>query len=253
MGDWATTHHWFECESPALAHATLGRLRRIAGHYPWPDRERWALRAGLCAPQVVLAASLCKYGAELGLAARVCAGAAGVRALQVCADYNIASADAGLVALEPRFNYVHLPAGVAGKEAAAWLGDGVRLVQDAAGSVLCLREPAQLPGGGSARVSEMLASGAMLARVVEALLLGAWGSRRVRMLLGLRTPMHGWLHRASLTLVLGGREPGEYALRHDGGGFQVVTGEFSAGPMAGSLDFERAAAVDLSRLAWPFA
>jgi hypothetical protein len=253
MGDWATTHHWFECESPARAYEVLGRLRRVARHYSWTDRERWALRAGLCAPRVVLAASLTKYGAELGLAAQVCEGLPGLHTLQVCADYAIWSADVGLRVLGPRFNYVYLPRRISGTEVLEWVGDDVRLVQFGEASVLCLRGPAELPGGGSGRVAELLASELTLARLVEGLMLSAGGSLRVQMVLGWRTPEHGWLHLASLALHLGGRaHEDEYDLRHDGAARQPVTEGLCVGPMAGSIYFEREPALDLSRADWPF-
>lgn len=239
VGDWCTTYHWFECDTPGDARQVLGRLRGAAS-YRWTDRERWAVRAGQLAPRLVQAESVVKYGASLGLAQFVRERVPSAHALQLCHGYGVDVAGAG--ALRPAWNYLLVKTGVDRRRAAEALGG--RAPDDAPGLV-CLPEPVPL------------AVERPDARLVAALdVLRGLADQRCRLVLGLWTAAHGYVHLAGLELT--GRAdywpPGGGAeLTLDGGGHNHCEFPVTVGPFARSTYTERPPTIPAPRIAWPFA
>ena len=245
MGDWCTTHHWFECATPGDARQVLGRLRAAGTSHRWPDRERWGLRAGLVAPCLVQAESLVKYGASFDLAAYVQARVPTARALQLCAGYRQIAADATPGALQPAWNYMLLidKTGLERSRVADATGG---LVLESEPGLVCLREPVPL-------VAEPTAD-PRLAAIVAALQ-GCVERERAHLVLGLWTIAHGWLHLARLELGPSGSywpPGGAVELTLDGGGHNPCSFTVEIGPMIRSTYSERPPPIAAPRAPWPF-
>ncbi|MDC0668570.1 hypothetical protein [Nannocystis radixulma] len=243
MGDWCTTHHWFECPTASDARQVLGRLRAAATSYRWPDRERWGLRAGLVAPRLVQAESLVKYGASFALAAFVRERVPAARSLQLCAGYRQLAVDLGPGALQPAWNYLVVRTGVDRRRLADATGGRA---PDGAPDLVCLPEPVPLTADFTAD--------ARLAAVV-AVLQACVGRERARLVLGLWTLAHGWLHLARLELGPPGAywpPGGDAELTLDGGGHNACPFSVEIGPMIRSTYSERPPTIAAPRAPWPF-
>lgn len=243
MGDWCTTHHWFECSTPGDARQVLGRLRAAGTSHRWSDRERWGLRAGLVAPCLVQAESLVKYGASFELATYVQARVPTARAMQLCAGYRQIAADATAGALQPAWNYMIFKSGLERRRVAEATGG---LVLESEPGLVCLREPVPLAAESTA--DERLAA-------VVAALQSCVGRERARLVLGLWTHAHGWVHLARLELGAARSywPPGEdVELALDGGGHNPCAFTVEIGPMIRSTYSERPPSIAAPRAPWPF-
>lgn len=254
MGDWCTAIHWFE-GPPEAMKAVLAGLRRAARRHPWRDPERWALRAGRCAPGLVQAESVQKYGATLDLAAHVERG--DVRVLQLCEGYGLAIDDPRPGILGLRCNYLLAPADHDLSRMADVLGELVARAPDGGPRLLCLRAPSPLPvQPRSWSFAELEARADPLAALVVALTLAdpRVPGRTTEHLLGHHSREHGWIHLARLRLALDGRgwrHSGSVTVELDGGVYNPVPFEFAAGPHAHSNHFARPQAASLAGAAWP--
>jgi len=253
MGNWCTLTHLFACARPGDARAVLGRLRGGAASHRWHDPERWALRAGLLAANVVQAESVCKYGAELGVADAALREVRDARVVQICVGEGVMVGPAAGPGFCLGWNYVVSSAEHDLPAVAAMLGGGASVVEGGARRLLCLPEvaPLRLFGG---RLAELVERDDPLGRLLFALAAADRGcaGRTSRHLLGLYTRAHGYVHMATLVLHLPGprwEHSGEVSLE-DGAGHNPVHYEFSLGPYARSIYIEDAAAVRVAA-GWP--
>lgn len=254
MGNWCTMTHLLSHPMPMMARSVLGALRRAGERHRWVDPERWALRAGMLAPTVVLAQSLTKYGADVGLADLAVQSVADTRVVQICVGEDMLLGPRSGPGLMLGWNYVvshhgHDLAGVA-----AALGGGARVIEAGGWQVLCLPEvaPLRLVRG---RLAEAVMVDDGIARLLYAFAAAdaCARGRRSSHLLGLYVPEIGFVHLLTLVLGLEGRrwEHSGCVDVEEGAGLNPVNFELVAGPYAGSIYVERPPPVTLARARWP--
>ena len=253
MGNWCTLTHLFACARPGDARAVLGRLRSEAAHGR-PDAERWALRGGMLGTSVVLAESVQKYGADLGLAGAALREVRDARVVQLCFGERVLAGPPAGPGFCLGWNYVVSTAEHDLHAVAATLGGGASVIDARWRRVLCLPEVAALRLGGG-RLAELVERDDALGRLLFALAVSDRGGmgRSSRHLLGLYTPGHGYVHMATLVVHLSDpkwEHTGQVSLE-DGAGCNPVRHEFAVGPYAGSIYVENVAPVDLGAPRWP--
>lgn len=254
MGNWCTMAHIFSHSTPMMARSVLGGLRRAAERHRWMDPERWALRAGMLAPTVVLAQSLTKYGADVGLADLAIQYVADTRVVQICVGEDMMLGPRSGPGLMLGWNYVVSPRGHDLVGVADTLGCGARVIEAGGWQVLCLPEvaPLRLIRG---RFAEAVMVDDGLGRLLYAFAVAdAYATgRRSSHLLGLYAPEVGFVHLLTLVLGLEGRswEHSGYVDVEDGAGQNPVNFELVAGPYAGSIYVEQPPPVTLARARWP--
>jgi hypothetical protein len=254
MGNWCTMTHIFSHSTPMMARAVLGGLRRAGERHRWLDPERWALRAGMLAPNVVLAQSLTKYGADIGLADLAIQHVADTRVVQICVGEDMMLGPRSGPGLMLGWNYVVSQRGHDLAAVAGTLGGGAQVIEAGTWQVLCLPEvaPLRLVRG---RFAEAVMVDDGIGRLLYAFAAADAGAagRRSSHVLGLYVEGIGFVHLLTLVLGLEGRrwEHTGYVDVADGAGLNAVNFELVTGPYAGSIYVETEPPVTLARARWP--
>jgi hypothetical protein len=197
MADWAPCYHFFHIRDVRNANALEARIASAA--HKQHQGDRWAARIGYPGGQLLQVQTAIPWG-HLVLGADV----------EVCPAYDFLSSTASKPdSFFAGFNYLFSTEGLDLTETARLLGPNCRAQAHARRSILALERAIPLKHATQEnQLSATLEDSTDLARLVEALALGAESSLAVQsttLVLGLRTTEHGYVHighlRASLRSV----------------------------------------------------
>ena len=207
MTTWCALYQWFECPTPAVAARVHARLMELSPSRRGEQQASWALRVGHVGRSLLQAEVVLEQGYDATIGGQVRDAVPEARVVVAGPAYGVLAEDGPSGAFFPAFNYVFCPRRpeLNLRAIADRIGGDASIQSFGSNRVLCLRRPIRFRASRrSWKFTEADSRGEREMTLVEALAHGdaSLAGGRTSLVLGLRTPEHGCVHLAELTIQI---------------------------------------------------